>query len=74
MNVDTMPDLRTIFESDLRGHAYVAARGLSPEIIKDQQHRCDSCKQMEMLPAVLNIINAERKRRKEMREQIRRIA
>lgn len=67
-------DIADIFAQDLRGHAYVRARRLSPQIVKDQQHRCESCKQMEMLPAVLNVINAQRKRMREARKPMQRVA
>lgn len=45
-----------IFASDLRGHAYIAARGLSPQIVREQRHTCDSCRRAEMLPAVQQIL------------------
>ncbi|MGZ3235755.1 MAG: hypothetical protein ACXU8A_00095 [Burkholderiaceae bacterium] len=51
-----MNDPRLIFEMDLRGKDYIQARGLSPQIVKERPHQCESCKREEMLPAVLNII------------------
>lgn len=48
----TLPE---IFASNLRGHQYIQARGLSPQIVKERQHTCESCKRAEMLPAVQQI-------------------
>lgn len=53
-----------IFANDLRGAAYIAARNLSPEAIKNQQHECHTCRLQEYLPAVLSIVAHERQRRK----------
>lgn len=47
--------LSEIFASNLRGHEYLKARGLSPQVIRDQQHTCDSCRKLEMLPVVQQI-------------------
>ena len=48
-------NLSEIFAQDLRGHEYIKARGLTPQIVKEQQHQCESCRQMEMLPVVQRI-------------------
>jgi hypothetical protein len=45
-----------IFASDLRAHAYIAARGLSPDVVARASHDCPSCRLAEMLPAVLRIL------------------
>lgn len=50
--------LSKIFAENLRGHQYIEARGLSPQIAKDRQHTCDSCRRAEMLPVVMQIVNA----------------
>lgn len=41
----------------MRGHDYIAARGLSPKFLGEQRHQCQTCAQAELLPVVLNIIN-----------------
>lgn len=43
----------------LRGHQYIAARGLTPRSM-NERHQCDTCAQAELLPVVLNIINGWR--------------
>jgi hypothetical protein len=49
-------NIREIFARDLRGHAYIQARGLSPQVTKDRQHQCESCRQAEQLPAVQQLL------------------
>lgn len=44
-----------IFALNLRGSEYIAARGLSPQIVREQKHMCESCRKAEMLPAVQQI-------------------
>lgn len=56
-----------IFANDMRGAAYIAARGLSPQIVKAQQHQCDTCKKAELLPAVIQIVNNWPIKAKQMR-------
>lgn len=42
----------------MRGHDYIAARGLSPKFLGEQRHQCATCAQAELLPIVLNLCNA----------------
>lgn len=48
---------KEIFASDLRGHAYIEARGLSPQLVAAHQHTCPSCKQAEDLPRIQRIVD-----------------
>lgn len=50
-------DIAEIFAKDLRGHAYIEARGLSPKAVRERPHTCETCKQAEMLPVVQQIVN-----------------
>ncbi len=43
----------------LKAHDYIAARGLTPKSM-DERHHCEICRQAELLPAVLNIIEGWR--------------
>ena len=48
--------LAQIFASNLRGKDYIAARGLTPAMVRDQQHECSACKAAEKLPDVLRLL------------------
>ena len=47
-----------IFADNLRGKDYITARGLSPDVIKHQSSLCPICLKLEMLPAVLRLIES----------------
>jgi hypothetical protein len=55
-------NISDIFAQDLRGHEYLKARGLNPQIVRERQHVCPTCRQAEMLPAVLNILEKQKER------------
>lgn len=55
-----MINVADIFKQDLRGHAYIAARGLNPEMVKNAEHICPECRKAEMLPAVQRLLEARR--------------
>lgn len=35
---------KQIFANDLRGHDYIQARGLSPQVVAEGRHTCASCR------------------------------
>ncbi len=45
-----------IFKNDLRGHAYIEARGLSPQLVSAHQHTCESCRMAEELPRIQRLM------------------
>ena len=52
-----MDDVKHIFDKNLHGHDYHKARGLSPEVVKDRQHHCETCARNEVAPNVVRMIN-----------------
>ena len=50
--------LREIFEQDLRGAAYIAARGLSPDVVRHYNHTCAECARNAMLPVVQRLVES----------------
>lgn len=48
--------LSEIFKNNLRSHAYIKARGLSPESVRLTGHVCPTCRLQELLPAVQSIV------------------
>jgi hypothetical protein len=53
----TMP-ISDIFKLDLRGHDYIDARGLSPDVVRHYNHTCSECQRNAMLPVVQRIVNS----------------
>jgi hypothetical protein len=49
-------NLFDIFKQNLRGHDYIAARGLSPEVVRKNGHVCPQCRLNDLLPAVQQIV------------------
>jgi len=54
-------NLSEIFKQDLRGHAYIAARGINPESVRLTGHQCPNFRLNELLPAVQRLIQNYRK-------------
>ncbi len=52
-----MDILKMIFKNDLRGHDYIQARGLSPQVVKDRHNQCHVCKHAEQSQNMLYLIN-----------------